>query len=391
MRLCVLDFASPADAFAAAMDGDAIYFPSVDASNWPAPDFYTAPPGGWIVDKAMTIYGDGAGHFDSDVSAAPSGSVLRPSGNDDPVLRILAPISGVVIRDLRFYHFNIIPGGAGSAISQPLAGPTTDIIVQRVIVSGFGGNGIEILSNTEDGLDRIVISESVIHGCGVSGINVKYCHNVHIVGVHILNNAYSGVEAELCELGLYESTIEHNNLGTYGGALHAPGDVHVKSCPVSRVQACRFTNCDQGAKTGIYIDGGMPTIGWCRFASDELASGSVGIRVAGTAGPVLLLSNSFAKTETIVQVGSDTKDCWIMPQYDESGDGVISLPALAGSGLLGVPGIVRGSGSLSSGMLVPAGTSNPTEGVRDGMFAYNTSTKKLMARVSGAWRTVQTE
>src|ERR1051326_219341 len=91
MRLNVLDFASPDDAFAVAQDGDTIYFPNRGLPYSPG-----ATPGYWPIATGLTIVGDGAG-----LAGGTGGSRLLAKDNQSALFKVQAPAGNVYLRDLQ--------------------------------------------------------------------------------------------------------------------------------------------------------------------------------------------------------------------------------------------------------------------------------------------------
>jgi hypothetical protein len=115
--LNVLDFADPAEALAAAMDGDVVYFPGQRD--------YVAPSGAWVVQRSIEIRGDGPfglrPHEETIISAM---------GQYAFVVATPDRASSVLIRSLRI----LLPDGVSS--SGVLVRPKAGLWMIGVAVSG---------------------------------------------------------------------------------------------------------------------------------------------------------------------------------------------------------------------------------------------------------------
>ncbi len=391
MLLNVCDYASPDEAFAAAQDGDRIYFPYRAAPYTPA----TLPY--WPITKSITVQGDGPG-----LAGATSGSILMAKDKLSPLFVITPPAGNVCFEDVQLQ-----PGvtGTPSASSvgifcQLSAGQAlSGLSLRRVTLSGFYGDGIHLegYDSVAAQIDRVTLVECLIRNCIGAGAFIKNCSLAQISASAFEGNQKYGVYAEASDVGIYTCQFSAN-CGAAAGAYD--GNATFRNCTATRVESSRFSNFDTGTiKKALVVDGGIATIVSCDFDSGAL-SGSSGTGIAVTrttagaplAGPILITGNRFQKTTTLISTDANVVACSVFPQYDLTGTGGASGITLStyNYGGIGAPSSVRPTGSQITGALVPSAIGDATVGVVEGAISYNGSTNVLRVRIGGVWRTIKT-
>ncbi len=398
-------------AIKAARDGDIIYIPSDNE--------FVAPAGGWQITKSLTLRGDAVGLSLGDPEVSSGASRLRPANNREPVLVIVPPASRVHIHDLELMPPIEIgavtppgPNAFGIVCKMDADHPTPsiDIRLERLVVWGMPSDGIHVEGHQtapEVGtcVDGVTIIDTLVHGCGGAGIWLRWVNAVNVTGLRCASNGGNGIYVEYTKLLVTSSTFDGNCTGT-----ESHGNVRCYNCFSGSVESSRFLNLDAGMnKYGVVLDGGMGIVGTCFFEAagtdgEGPSAGTVGIELTESSlgsvapGPMVVLGNRFRNIETLVKLSvAYVQNCTILPQYDE-GSGEIALlsessPLVTTVGLAGAPHIIRKSGSVITGMLIPAVTSDLNGFTRDGVVAMNvnvglTPEKRLRLYSDGAWRSV---
>lgn len=173
----VLDYPTPKDAFAAAADGDSVYFPGTKT--------YEAPPEGWQVTKSLEIYGNGPG--DPPTSC---GTTLKPNsatGTTRDVFHLVpgdhAALANVEFRDLAIQG----SGAPGTAIRYLASGSSklSDIRITRVVISSMGSEGISLIGaeqapDAASRLTGVVITGTQIFDCGGAGLHTAHASEIEV-------------------------------------------------------------------------------------------------------------------------------------------------------------------------------------------------------------------
>jgi hypothetical protein len=381
MLLSVADYATPKDAIADAVDGDAVYFGALGSD-------YTAPSGGWQIDKAITLYGDASG-----------ASIIRAYDRSSPVFVIAAPATNVHIRDLQLLP-GLAPGADGAAVvCLATASGGSRLQFRRLVVNGFAGHGVRLEGYTASSgvIDGVTVEDCSFVGCGGAGIYLKNASSVRIARSTFATNQMQGLVADSCGVSLYDCDFDGNAVALAG---QYEGNAKFKNCRLAKIEGCRFTHFVAGAApNACVIDGGLALIGSNHF--DTLASTKSGSAIVVTrtdtgqplAGPIMILPNRFTKTATLVSVDANVVDCILCSQYNDAASdadtGVISLPQ-ATSGLTALPTITRTSPAahVVSGLVIPSTTAEPTSSP-SGMMHYNPQSNTLRVFL-GSWKTITT-
>ncbi len=365
MLMNVADFATPADAIAAARHGDRIYFPGRSD--------YTAPIGGWYIDKSLEIFGDGPG--------VPGGSgtfTLAPANDDDPVFRILGSVRGVAIRDLQLRGSGL-GAGNGILVDASVDDVIVDLQLARLAVRAFGGHGISIGSHDPGNkvIQGVSLLDLHVSACGGTGIRLQDVSEAYVAGCMLESNGRSGLQAIASEVLISQCLFSGNVLST---SISDPleGNLKLEDCLIARVDACSFNNLSAGnVHTGIGVVGSPAAIiGSCTFANPDGAVSTTGVMLSAAAGPAVILANHFRYVYSLVKVNSGAVDCVVLPQHDETSSGSIDLPSPNG-GMFAVPHVNQGGTNQMRGILVPSYPSDPTTNLQEGMLIFNTSQQEF--------------
>jgi len=348
---------------------------------------YVAPIGGWQITKSLTVRGEGPG-----TSGFSGATITKPYDQSNPVFVIVPPASMVFIHDLDIVGTTGSTGAGGVGIKCVMDGThdaSVDIGLRRLTLSGLYNHGIHVEGyGASTYVDGLHISDCAVGSCGGAGVYLKKVRAVYVSGLRCQSNGLSGLAADTCEVIVSTSTFDGNCTTTSDSS---DGNVKLADCVSGQVEASRFLNLHVGSvKKGIVVNGGMAVVGTCYFEAAP-GSGTAGSGIVVTnAGPVTILGNRFKKITTLVDIGSNTNNCWLVPQFSEDSSSVMTLPS-TNVGMIAVPSIIRSTGSTVSGVIIPGGSSNPTQSIREGMIAYNTTTNQLMVRMAGGtWKKVDT-
>lgn len=369
MRLNVLNYESPQAVFDRAADGDEIYFPAEMA--------YVAPAGGWVIEKSLTIRGDGPGNPND-----PRGTVIKPTTGNHVFVLDPANAAGGVLNNVRIHNLcisgaGVVGGGADGIHLNPTAGKkVSQLRIQRVAIVGMGGAGISLdgfISSTE--LDDVVgalISGCDIQSCGAQGIKLGQAFQVMVKNCLLTGNGLEGIMAFRSQLVAYACAFSGNQLS--GGAA----EMNIDTCTLARVDACRF-DAFRASTPALFLDSspGAGNIGACVFTQGVFQQGATGIKIGnlGRQGAILVLPNRFVGVGTGVRVESGAVACVVCPQYYDplggSGGKAIDIPGAASSdALLAIPSADGPGGNKLSGFLVPSFAGDPSSNLQEGMLAH---------------------
>lgn len=389
MLLNVRDFATVQEALDAAADGDCVYFPSVGVD-------YRAPSTGWVIQRSLVVCGDGPG------ATAGAGSVLLAADENSPVIRVASGVKRVTVADLQLKWDGSVATGTGDGLICEAG--VTAVDIERVAVVGCGGNGFNFVGGNAGSqrIDRVGLVDCSIVGCRGAGVRASYTDNLYMTGVVARDNWQNGVTITGGSGYLYECEMDGNCLTPSWTPSANPyeGQMRFTAMAMVRAEACRIRNIERGSvKRGCVVTGSAGMIGSCCFEATNAASASSceGIVVAGAGtGPVFISGNRHSNMGTMVRVDAGStnpplvRQCTVLPQYDDTGNGSMSLTGVP-DGLSGVPHAMRAGSSVLAGIPIPAYVQDPISGARNGMMAYNRTLKKLRIYVNGAWRTVELE
>jgi len=369
----VLDFPSPAAAFAAAQEGDAVHFPGI------AP--YTAPVGGWLIDKSLNVFGDTDG-----LAGSFNGTVLRAASDpNSPVFVVTDAARKVHIHDLQLLG----PSGLGTGSGIQCQAGVEDIALTRVFANGFAAHGFQFTGTASTPITAASLMDCTVRDCTKAGVLMDHVTDALLMGCAFHENQGPGLEASECGVALYQCGFDGNSLANGLGATD--GNLECVECTGVRVDACRFVNFDSGQvrKACVLVSCDQAMVDAC-FLDGGIGPECEGVVVTGAGtGPAVILSNRFKRVETMVRVDAGARDAIVLPQYDETGSGTIVLPS-PNEGMFGAAHINRPAGNALTGLIVPSSTGLPTENLRDGMLAYHPGCEVLLVRQGGVWRAIET-
>lgn len=405
MLINVLDYPNLQAAVDAATDGDRVYLPAVFT--------YSAPFGGLKITKSLELFGDGPGlSSDGLVSTNTTGTTIVPANETDDAIVVDATslaIASIFIHDLKVKVTT--PSTAGNHGIRFITGTHEigAVRVERVNVLDIGGavlakNGIHVEGSGAGSIGMVAIVASGIRGCGGLGLLLKNVRHARVVNSHLNGNKGGGARCEQSGVAFYAAGLDDN--ASDAGATQ--GQLFFTNAHIARVDGCHFEHFDKVAGSDarriacdIDASGGGAVLGGNNMGlSDPPAVDSTGIRVRASGnGPVTILPNHFKRVKNMVVVDTGAAACVVLPQFDDErttgapSTGEITLPGPPNAGLVGCPSIRRidqPNADALRGLLVPSGPTDPTVGVMDGMFFFNTASGVLRARIGGAWKTVKT-
>lgn len=357
------------------------------------PAVYVAPSGGFRIKTRIELLGEGPGS-----PSAYSGAVLVASGEDNDVLVIEASATNQ-IENLYLHDFRITrPEAESAAFGRNGISNITEsgrkisnLIIERVSVSGLKGSGFSLIGTTDG--DGVMVNTQLLDceaaNCDGNGLALTWAFMVNVMHCRFTGNGLAGLRAENSQVAVYQGSFDGNDrLGT-------EGNLRFVTCPIARVDATRIANFGSGAAKGCVFDrcGGGGMVGNCFF--DLPSFGGTGIEIADLVdeGPILVLTNRFRRVQTLVKVGANATACIVMPQFDDpvgGGAGTIALPSNPNNGLLAVPHLNRPGGNALVGLVLPGAPSGqPTLNVQDGTLAYDHSATSVLAHVAGDFLNVE--
>lgn len=433
MLLNVLDFPDSmvggfdplSAALLAATDGDRIYLPGGQA--------YVAPPGGWIVDKCIELFGDGPGNAYAPALQA-RGTILMPhsASTSDHVLVLThkdpppnvpqnsqSTLEGVYLHDFAIRTSGATrEGGDGIrfvSIRTPNSPPQypngidrklTRSRIERVAVVNVGLNGFTFIgaSAGNGAANNLLLANCCALQCGGWGCDLRLAFGILITGTRLAANSSGAVNLFTSELVLSGCVFE--GVGSTGAsALVAASDAQQL-----RIAACsfsQFASSPSGVALEIVDQAGPCIVSGCVFDAGA-AVGAIGIRITTslfTLGTVGLLTNRFVNVTTaIVANPTATLDrtyaLHVWPQFGTplqpgTGDGAaIVLPTIRGNATFGVPNVNDINVARVTAMQIPELMTNPIVNLQDGHLVYITDptasppVDKLRLYAGGMWHDV---
>lgn len=383
MDLSVGDFATVADALASANHGDSVHFPA---------GIYT---GNWSITKSITLYGDGPG-----VQGTDTGTVLKPSSAASPVLTLTPPIEHVMVRDMQIRG----GGGTGSGVGIrcQMTGSSqvvSDLRLSRLAVLSFPSHGIHLkgFNETTAPISRFSAIDCLVQGNGGKGMFLEKVFDAFLLACLAKSNQQNGISIVGGGASVKSSGFEGNCLQASSDPTFA--NLRVEGAKACSVDGCRLVSLDSGSiKKGMaLVNCSGAVVGTSYFAASAAASVQ-GIFVTASAGsncgPIAILGNRFKNVEKLIEVdpGADVRDLVVMPQYDETASGSMTLPNNPNRGLFASPQVNQGGTSAKTGLIIPQVSSDPpTANAQPGMLVYNTSSDKLRVFDGTTWKSVEFE
>lgn len=434
MILNVLDFPdlpSPgldrvSAALAAANGGDRIYLPALVP--------YQAPPGGWIINKGVEIFGDGPGPCD-ETAQYRAGTIVVPhsDGLADHVFVLVAPepppaiqdnnrarLEGVHIHDLaimsrtpargggdgiRFVSVDTLPSPSyPSGVKHKL----TLFSVHRVSISNLGGNGVQLIGS--DGgpgaVNNVVIENCSVTNCGDAGISLQLAFSVAIASSRFASNLTAAALSVIGELAMTGCSFE-------GPAAHFTNAcVWLSALSQASIDGCRFTAFGKPATSipaagrALFLNNikGSATVVGCAFevaTPNRFATGIAVDNSVADAGPILIMPNRFVNVGQALLETGPSHGNWTMPQFGSpltiagSDAAVVSLPPATDSdnAAFGVPNVNDATANRMGALAVPILSANPTAHLTAGHLAYllspgSTGIDSLRLCIGGVWHDV---
>ncbi len=408
MKLSVLDFATPKEAFDRARDGDRIYFPGRYVG-------YEAPPGGFKINRSIEVYGDGMCD-----NGAPTGSVVYGDRQETPpdpptygdAFLVDVPTGSVPMGPVYFHDFKVSACQNGilcqlASAQKKLQSLTADRVnVFNATEHGFRLEGFSSANRIESmGITACVASISV----GM-GLRLKHLRSARVVRSTFIDNHLHAIRAESCSMALYNTGCDNTaHLGDPppAGQYAIEEQMLFSSCIAVVVDACVFESFQKinatppGAGVGCrFLSTKVAQIGGSFFYTGGSTPTITGVLAEGAgSGPVVVLPNRFERVAGwMVNVEDTVLGCVILAQFDHKNQpthsGAIHVPAASGGngGCVGVPLERRPSDPFDTnrGLIVPSGTAAASN-LQDGMLYLATSTGKLMGRIGAQWKTIQTD
>lgn len=241
------DFSSLQDAIQATAPGGRLYMPA---------GTYVAPPGGFVVDKSIEMFGEGG-----------SSTVLKPNSSaktGEPVLKFVA--ASPVIWSIHLHDFAVRGDGPG-APTQRYAGSHgisfivpdtnhqfTEIRLERIYAAALGDDGFHIEGH-DIGSGAIVFVYGVALEaieCWGSGFYIRNSTVVEMHNCYANGNRLFGGYAKDSQVAWFSCAFE-NNCRFVGSAPVVPGgadtlvydttwgaQLRLNSCHPGRIDACDF-------------------------------------------------------------------------------------------------------------------------------------------------------
>jgi hypothetical protein len=293
--LNVRDFKSPAAAFAAAHDGDRIYFPS------PGP--YAAPAGGFVISKSLEIFGDGPGRGVDGAS-----SIVPDRDGNAFVLDSTVSVPNVHLHDLLVIRTGNAAGTrAALRTTRPDDGSSkvVGLRLERVSFVNVGGDAIRLDGGAQSAVLLVTISDCEINSAGGSGIVLVHTTTTSIMNGYVHGCRDFGLYAEAAGVHLFGVAFEANQLGGTSND-HQP-QVRLKLCHGFAAIGCHFeafADDARAARTALSIEncwGGEVTS--CVFVKNGGGvPGSRGVLILGGSRDIDVGANSWTYVDTLVAV-----------------------------------------------------------------------------------------
>jgi len=293
--LNVRDYKSPAAAFAAAHDGDRIYFPS------PGP--YPAPAGGFLISKSLEVFGDGPGRGVNGAS-----SIVPDREGNAFVLDSTVSVPNVHIHDLLVIRTSGVPATRAALRTTRPDGGTSKLVglrLERVSFVSLGGDAIRLDGGAQSAVLLVTISDCEINSAGGSGIVIVHATTTSIMNGYVHGCREFGLYAEAAGVHLFGVAFEANQ---QGGTLndHQP-QVRLKLCHGFAAIGCHFeafADDARPARTALAVEncwGGEVTS--CLFIlNGGGVPGSRGVLILGGSRDIDVGANSWTFVDTLVAV-----------------------------------------------------------------------------------------
>ncbi len=408
MKLNVLDFATPEEAFSRCRDGDRIHFPGRYEFQ------YFAPVAGYKIKKSIEVFGDGM--CDNGIQ---TGSVIfghqtgsEPNATFDDVF-VIDFTAANVIGPVYFHDFKIPKTKNGIRCDLSTGKSVQSIVAERVNVFNASEAGFRLLGfDAGAKIESVAILASTASFCLERGVWLKQVRAARVERSTFIDNHLHGIDAEGCAIALYNTgcdNTQHLGLNPPPVAYKIEEQMIFSSCTAVLVDACAFesfqpiSTAPAGAGVGCrFVGTKAAQIGGTSFYTGGSSPTSPPITAiladgAGS-GPVVVLPNRYERVAGwMVNVADDMLDCVVLAQFDR-------MNQLTHKGAIHVPAAIGGNGGCVGdaferrpsdedtrrGMVFPSGTVSTTD-TRDGMLYLSVSSGKLMGRVGAQWKTVLTD
>ena len=307
--LNVKDYPSPAAAFAAAHDGDRVYFPS------PGP--YPAPPGGFVISKFIEIFGDGMGRGVSGAS-----SIVPDAEGNAFVLDSTVAVGNVYLHDLLVIRTSAARGPR-AAVRATMADTGRIVLgglrLERVSFVNLAADAIALDGGARNAILLVTISDCEVNDCKGNGITLKHASTTSIMNGYYHDCRGFGLYAEAAGVRLFGPAFEHNQLS--GTSNDFQSQVRLKLCHGFTVIGCHFEEfADEArpARTAITVEncrGGQ--VSSSVFVKNGTGvGGSRGVLILGGSRDIDVGSNAWTLVDTLVAVRGEAANpgCQVRPQ-----------------------------------------------------------------------------
>lgn len=378
---------------------------------------YLAPSGGFVINKALELFGDSAANTLLQPATANANS---PS---QPVLKIDA--SAQSIGQIYLHDFSVrngsstarLGGSHGITCVTPAAHQVSQLRIERVLAVAVGDDGFHLEGHdTGSGaIARVYIEACEAIECWGSGFNVANTKVAEFHNCYANANRLLGAFCANSQVAWFSSAFENNCLDPneeyikagssgakdYTEALAA--QLKMVSCAPARIESCDFENFGDGGTTGTpatrlvkravyYQDcsGGLvantnffnPTKG----TSGGPATTGIGIYVHNDpdisgvpqGGWVTVLTNSFKNVASAVVLADGVRSTTVHPQKLTTDSGVPAGTS-ALSGVMGLAVLARPNSEMQ-----PA---PPLAAV--GQLFFDTSSSTLKCFNGAGWKIIQ--
>jgi len=418
-----------------AKDGDVIYL----APNTLA-DHYTAPAGGWLIEKTLEIYSDGpgfpwAGGFDTDAKVQ-----ITPNSVSDPVFVILPnTTNGLFLPDVYIHDLGIrnttkpsqfYPGADAIQCIIPNPG-SNDLTVeglklQRLTIQNMGGDGIHLEGyNAGPGaIDHCMIQDCRVTSCQGHGLYLFWGAATYVLGCQFnYNFGYdryydfdtAGVTIISSDVRVYSCEFVNNLDPSYPQGTYVPSkqsshtvvpipnyntQLRLKSCSSIGVIGGHFEDFSiLNGTTPVFTtalgveDGGGGIISGCAFGlGNGQHTGTRGVFLISYTRGVMVAGNKFDWVDKIVEVATSDNCLGNVVQANMVGSGnttdarsLVVLPDVDDNGnIAALP--TTPTSNVDAGMLLPRVTTSTRDGmvsaysgttIPRGLVLYNSSTSRL--------------
>jgi len=293
--LNVRDYKSPAAAFAAAHDGDRIYFPS------PGP--YPAPPGGFVIAKSLEIFGDGPGRGVDGAS-----SIVPDRDGNAFVLDSTVTVPNVHLHDLLVIRTGNDPGTRAALRTTRPDNGTSKVVglrLERVSFVNTAADAIALDGGAQSAVMLVTISDCEVNSAGGSGIVIKHATTTSVMNGYVHGCRSYGLYAEASGVHLFGAAFEDNQLA--GTSNDQQPQVLLKLCHGFAVIGCHFEAFAAEARpartalAAVNCWGG--SVSSCLFVKNGGGvTGSRGVLILGGSRDIDIGANSWTFVDTLVAV-----------------------------------------------------------------------------------------